>query len=99
MFHLRLKRRVAFLERISKRQAVKIKALEKRLQNVESWIDGFVESKAQEAKDEKQCLESLVANLQHLPENVSCSVDWPQYDYRKVKCSQKKEYFQEEREK
>mgnify|MGYP001030272017 CR=1 FL=1 len=99
MFHLRLKKRIAALERICKRQAVKIKALEKRLQNIESWIDGFIESKTQEAKDEKQCLESLSANLQHLPENIRCFVDWPQYDYSKVKCSQKKEHFLEEREK
>lgn len=89
MFHLRLKRRIAALERICKRQAVKIKALEKRLQNVESWIDGFVESKTQEAKDEKQCLESLVANLQHPPKNISCSVDWPQYDYSRLNAAKK----------
>lgn len=88
MLHSRLKRRVAFLERISKRQAVKIKILEKRLQNVELWIDNFIESKAQEAKDEKQCLESLLARLQHLPENIRWLVDWPQYDYSKVKCSE-----------
>lgn len=89
MFHSRLKRRVAFLEEISQTQVAKISALEKELQNVESWIDNFIESKAQESRNEKQRLEEVVASLQHLPKNVISPVDWPQYDYSRLNAAKK----------
>ena len=53
MFYSALKQKVKFLGRVSQTQAAKISALEKELQNVESWIDSFIESKIQEARDEK----------------------------------------------
>ena len=43
MFYSALKQKVKFLGRVSQTQAAKISALEKELQNVESWIDSFIE--------------------------------------------------------
>ena len=90
MFYSALKQKVKFLGRVSQTQAAKISALEKELQNVESWIDSFIESKTQEARDEKQRLEEIVASLQHLPENIISPVNWPQYDYSRLNAAKKK---------
>ena len=89
MFYSALKQKVKFLGRVSQTQAAKISALEKELQNVESWIDNFIESKAQESRNEKQRLEEVVASLQHLPKNVISPVDWPQYDYSRLNAAKK----------
>ena len=90
MFHSALKEEVKFLKRVSQTQAAKISALEKELQNIEAWIDNFIESKTQEARDEKQRLEEIVASLQHLPENIISPVNWPQYDYSRLNAAKKK---------